>query len=321
MAIPRYKSYLEDHRVVGSVYTHTQFGDKRGSFHIPNVVEFLPIYYAAVVESGYNETLTERQHLNEFGPLGIDLDFKYVNMDSPRYSQSDVLGFIDLLLFELLKLMTIEHEFPIHVFEKTEKNTNSKTETKDGIHIIVCVNMSVPQKKLLYKHVVDALQPQLKTEGGCFSTLEITPASNASTIVDFAVFGGTNNWMMYGSMKKGCPPYLLTQSFLVKDPMTSHFSVHNIDFDVRANFDQLSIQYSKYEPAVVKAMYAADMSAGTRKRTRIPADAVIDPMGSYDTLEQIQADVDKLMVRCRTQTHEHNVIDAYAYVMCLPESL
>ena len=81
------------------------------------------------------EFLTEVQKL--VGPILVDLDFRFNPSIEDRLITDDhIQDFLELYVEKIQKLLNIENEFNVFVFQKDGVNL-LEDKTKDGIHIII----------------------------------------------------------------------------------------------------------------------------------------------------------------------------------------
>ena len=193
--------FLKDHVTRNTdVVTHTRIGSSEekiygGKYHIPEKAypELYRAYYNHVFgQRKHPEYLTEKQL--EIGPIAIDLDFRY-NEDKRHYTNEHIIEFIELLMQCLDNLFTVSSNFPIYVCEKPSVN-NTGTVIKDGIHLIVGVNLDRRCKIMLQKRLLKGM-PQI------WGSLREHLSNNDDSILDEGVLKGTTNWQLYGSRKPG----------------------------------------------------------------------------------------------------------------------
>ena len=109
------------------------------TFQKRSELEFFRAYYNHYVlgQRKNPEYLTEKQL--DIGPIAIDLDFRYKE-DKRHYKDEHILEFIELLMQCLENMFAVSSDFPIYVCEKPSVN-NTGTTIKDGIHLIIGVNL------------------------------------------------------------------------------------------------------------------------------------------------------------------------------------
>lgn len=226
--------------------THTRIGSRDfgiagGSYEIPPHMreKWWRLYYQHVFVHGDKEYLTERQ-LSEGGPILIDLDFRYpYAIDQRLHNEDDIHHILGVYLDELEKMFEFDaQDIPIYVMEKRNVNRVAESDvTKDGIHIIIGLQVDTHIKLLLRNKVLQKLGPHLTR----------LPLQNSlDDVVDRGVALGTTNWQMYGSRKPNNQPYELTYRYTATvDPEYGNFIITECEdeFNLERNLFKLSAQY------------------------------------------------------------------------------
>jgi P4 family phage/plasmid primase-like protien len=192
------------------ITTHTRIGSQElsvygGSFSIDK--EELPTYYRLYYEHVFvknrKEYLTERQ-LDNNGPILVDFDFRYdYSVTSRLHTQEHIQDMVQLYLEELKGLLVFEENkpFPIFIMEKPNVNrVADKQITKDGIHMIIGIQMDNTLQMILRKRIIEQM--------GDIWELPLT--NNWEEVLDEGISKGCTNWQMYGSQKPGFEAYKLT---------------------------------------------------------------------------------------------------------------
>ena len=155
-------------KALGKEMTHTRIASQElniygGSFHI-NKEElgiFYKLYYEHTFVKGRKEYLTERQLDNGCGPILVDFDFRYdFSVTNRIHTQEHVQDVIQLYLEELKELIIFEEKkpFPIFVMEKPNVNrVTDKSITKDGIHMIIGIQMDHVLQMMLRDKILEKL--------------------------------------------------------------------------------------------------------------------------------------------------------------------
>ena len=232
------------------VITHTRIGNQElniygGSFSInkEELPVFYRLYYEHVFVKNRKEYLTERQ-LDGQGPLLIDIDFRYdFSVTKRNHTQEHIQDIISLYLEELKAFFVFEEnkQFPIFVMEKPNLNrVVEKQETKDGIHIIIGIQMDNIMQVMLREKI-------LKQIGDIW---ELPITNDWNSVLDEGISKGTTNWQMYGSQKPGNEAYRLTYYLTAEldssddSWITTPKSIK--DLDLLTDLPLLSAQYDKH---------------------------------------------------------------------------
>ena len=149
--------------------THTRIGDKDlnihgGSYIVPHDEwkTFMSLYWNDIVEKNKTEYLTEKQLSTEMSPVAIDLDLHFnYDLEERVYSQDHLDDLVDVYLAELKEMFCFDENttFPIFLFEKSKVNrVKDKKITKDGIHMIIGIQMKHDVQEILRKNVMPKVQ-------------------------------------------------------------------------------------------------------------------------------------------------------------------
>lgn len=243
-----------------NIVTNTRIGCKEqniygGSYNIPpeNWDMFMKLYYDWIFVKKNSEYLTEKQLEDNFlntdnssssinGPILIDFDFRYNEEITERqHTKEHIADAIILYTEELKKFFVFEENkiFPIFIMEKPNVNVvKDKNMTKDGIHMLIGIQMDHVMQQMLRKNIVENL-------GEIWSDLPLT--NNFDSILDLGISKGTTNWQLFGSKKPGNEAYELTQYYIINyDSSDGEFMIEEQklkDFDMKLNFTKLSAQY------------------------------------------------------------------------------
>ena len=229
--------------------THTRIGNKDlkiygGNFDIPKeeLSVFRKLYYEHVFVKNRKEYLTEKQ-LDENGPIMIDLDFRYDFSVTSRLHTPDHIGDMVSLYLETLKDFFVVPEdtsFPIFIMEKPNVNrVVEKQETKDGIHVIIGVQMDRTMQVMLREKIIKQI--------GDIWELPLT--NDWDSVLDLGISKGCVNWQMYGSQKPGNEAYRLTYHLMAKMEDDKEWSTEpkNVkEFDLSKDLALLSAQYDNH---------------------------------------------------------------------------
>jgi len=257
------ENYLRTHNAVkGEGFTHTRIGDKAlsifgGSYKINDSEwkTFTELYYQSVFVGGHPEYLTEKQ-LVENGPILIDIDLRYdVAITAKQHTKDHIIDGVMLYAEKIKQLLDITDGSRIEVFvmEKTDVNT-LENKTKDGIHIIIGVQMHKALQVLLRKKVL----PELKN---IWDDLPIT--NDWEDVLDEGVTKGFVNWQIYGSRKPNHQAYMIKYHFELiytkGDIEIEEFPL--VKFSTEKNIYKLSARYTENPGFPLKAGILAEFEA------------------------------------------------------------
>ena len=234
-------SFLFSHNAKNTPITHTRIGNKDlniygGSFsiHADNLPELYQAYYHHVFVENKKEYLTEKQ---SGLCIAVDFDFHYAPGTSERkHSPEDIENIVDLYLDELKSVLFIQDATKFNVFVMEKPNVNCLPEkTKDGIHMLINVQMDHTLQEILRENVLEKIQ----------TVLDLPLINPFEQVLDEGITKGTTNWQLYGSRKPDHEAYVLTYAFEVElDTNDNEFMKSQLeDFSINAeNFQQLSVQ-------------------------------------------------------------------------------
>jgi P4 family phage/plasmid primase-like protien len=227
-------------------HTHTRIPDKDlniypGSYIIPqeSLQEFYRLYYDHVFVKKKKEYLTEKQ-LEKKNSLLVDFDFRYsYDVETRQHTKENILDMILLYLEELKEIFLFEENkpFDIFIFEKPDVNRLAdKSLTKDGIHMMICIEVDHVLQLMLREKILDKLQ----------EAWELPLLNNWEGVLDEGISKGKTNWQLFGSRKPGNEAYELTGHFILTfDKNDGEFMMDEMkveDFDMKNNFYKLSAQ-------------------------------------------------------------------------------
>ena len=233
--------------------THTRIPDRSlniygGSYTIlgdDDEETFHKLYYDKVFVKGQSEYLTEKQLEGPQAVIAVDVDLRYpVSVDKRQHTEDQLLDLVELYLSELQEMIkfTSEQSFPIYVMEK--KNVNivpDKNITKDGVHIIIGIQMDHILQQILRKRILKKIE-------SIWSDLPIT--NSWDNVFDEGISTGKTNWQKYGSKKPGHEPYKVTQSYNVTfDENDTEFVTKPISITsayLKSNLKKISVRYTEF---------------------------------------------------------------------------
>lgn len=223
--------------------THTRIGDKTaniygGSYAIPaeHEDEFYNLIYKEVICGNRLEYLTEKQHDN--GPTYVDVDLHYKYECTERHHDKDwIEELICVYLTNLKKLIKVDAKpFKIFIMEKDAVNrVVEKNITKDGIHILIGINL--PHK----------LQEKLRelVMADCTELMERLPLVNdLNGVFDDGLSKGCTNAQLFGCRKPLHDAYKLTYAYnVVIDPVDNEFCMKDYSTELtKETFLQLCVR-------------------------------------------------------------------------------
>lgn len=332
--LKKYK-YNKDDEDAGEI-THTRIGDKKkiygGAYSIPEdqLPRFYKLYYNEVFEKGSMEYLTEKQNTEE-GPILVDFDFRYENSVKKRkHTENHIIDIIDLYTNKLCKLMQFEEgqSFPIYVFEKPDVNiVDTENITKDGIHMIIGVNLSHTMQLILRKQVLEEI-------GDLWGDLPII--NSWESVLDEGISAGYTNWQMYGSRKPHNQCYQLKLYYdATFDPNDEEFEFKSVpvkSVNMLENMARMSAQYKGHpvfpltdfgEKELASVQPAGSKRSGARKAKSKSAknlnivDALEIDFSKISSGEELDNAIE--MMLSRVEANDYYVKEAHQYVMILPE--
>jgi P4 family phage/plasmid primase-like protien len=327
--------FLIKHRAkeLNKPITHTKIPSTElnlygGSYHIDK--NELPTYYSLYYEHVFLrknlEYLTEVQ-LPESGPILVDLDFKYdKSIKTRQHTPEHVFDIIHEYLLQIKELLDVQENisFPIYVMEKPNVNALENL-TKDGIHIIIGLQMDNFMKKILREKMIIKL-PQV---------LNLEFVNNYEDIIDNGIAIGKTNWPMYGSRKPGHDAYKITYILSANYSLEENdFNIENVsDFKVKDNLNKLSAQYSHHARFGVNPNFADEYQElltneqRSSKRKKSPAtkiNAVInftsgvgDELNKITNEEELDLAIDTIMANLNS--NEYVIKELHEYTQILPD--
>lgn len=325
--------------------THTRIGDDSanihgGSYHIPDdeYENFMKLYYNTIVKQNKVEHLTEKQMTTDNCPIAIDIDLHFAyDVEERIYEQGHLDDLVDLYLGELKKAFQFEEESKFHIFlfEKTKVNrVNEKQITKDGIHLIIGLQMSRPGQKILRKKVMEQIEET-------WTDLPIVNTWN--DVFDEGITNGYTNWQLYGSSKPHHEAYALTQVYeITYDPDDGELENNRCnpaDFLTADEFMKLSVRYPSHPSYFYTTAFSNEIGRQTagsnglgegagRRTPPLPQSGMdlksgeIASAGEISQIrnrEELNIQVERFL-EATTHMREYHMRELYENVMILPES-
>jgi len=351
-----YKDFLDDHAIKKNVHntntnpkpiTNTRIGDEStkiygGSYSISEqeYPTFLQLYHKDIIEPKKKEYLTEKQ-LETGGPILVDLDFKHdYDIDERQYNKDQIEDLIDGYLEEFKNIYQLDEQtrFQIFVFEKpTVNRVHDKKITKDGIHMIICVQADHTTQRLLRQRML-LRAPEI---------FKGFPIKNSwDDVFDEGISIGFTNWQLYGSRKPNHERYQLTHVYEVSyDTTDGEFMRPELSissFDIGKNIQRLSVRYKDHISLFMKNSFVSEhddfnrinrigQTGSGHTSGHIPSNASIARQNQLELLTgdicivsriQNAQDLDLLLNNFLDgiNSSEYNLKDAYDYTMILPET-
>jgi P4 family phage/plasmid primase-like protien len=315
--------------------THTRIGNQElnvygGSYSIPKeeLSVFYRLYYEHVFVKLRKEYLTEKQ-LDGQGPILIDFDFRYNFSVTKRiHTLEHIQDIISLYLEELKAFFVFEEnkKFPIFVMEKPNVNrVVDKQQTKDGIHIIIGIQMDNTMQLMLREKI-------LKQIGDIW---ELPLTNDWESVLDEGISKGCVNWQLYGSQKPGNEAYKLTYYIVAEldagdnSWITTPKSIKDVDllndlpllsaqYDKHARFDinpKIQEEYNKR----LETKGSKSKKTGTKKINLTPEDSEENDIQLSDICNQetLKKATDNIMNNLKT--NDQYIREIHEYTQILPE--
>jgi P4 family phage/plasmid primase-like protien len=261
MGKTEYERFLANHySEKGQEHTHTRIGDASlsisgGVYTIEgnDLKKFHSLYHDYVFKQGRMEFLTEKQN-SESGPIAVDFDFRYdTNVKDKQHNTTHINEMVGLYMEEVAKLVDIpvDTSVEVYIFEKENVNMLEHV-TKDGIHMIIGVNMDRALQVILRDRILNKLNDIWRD----------LPLTNSwDEVIDEGIVKANTNWQLYGSRKPGCESYLLRQHYTLKKGETTEEDIGDFElnavewectpnvvskFKLSKNFTNLSVQSTSH---------------------------------------------------------------------------
>jgi len=313
--------------------THTRIGSTDlnvygGSYHIDKdeLPTFYKLYYDYIFVKNRKEYLTEKQ-LDDCGPIMVDFDFRYDYSVTNRIHETGHIQDIILLYLEELKEFYVFEEnkqFPIFVMEKpTVNRVADKQITKDGIHMIIGIQMDRTMQMMLRDRVLNKIG----------DILELPLKNDWDNVLDEGISKGKANWQMYGSQKPGFDVYKMTYYVTAEldtndnDWITTPKSLK--DFNLSKDLCLLSAQYSQHpkftmNPNIeneykqrLETKAKVKKASGTKTKINLVLEEEDIQITDITNLETLKMANDKIMSSLKI--NEQYVREIHEYTQILPE--
>ena len=243
-----YNDFLKTHSISKNnkdtiIPTNTSI--KGGSYYIneEDRNNFYKLYYDHIFVKGSKEYLTERQLQTDKSPILIDMDLKYEPSVTERQHTNEDIEVILQLCFDTIKellIFTDEVNIPVYIFEKPNVNIQKDhSYTKDGIHIIIGLQMAHTLQLILRERIINTIDDYLNL-----------PIINKwEEVFDISISRGTTPWQLYGSRKPDNEAYVLQYYYLIDYDQTD--ATFNFDYKSAEgfinNYEKLQVISARYE--------------------------------------------------------------------------
>lgn len=270
--------FLANHRTkIKGEITHTRMPDKDlgiygGAYCIPKekMNEFYKLYTKKVYIDKKHEHLTEAQLKNDKRPIALDFDFRYdVSITDRQHSGDHLMDLVDVIATALNKIIEIPEKepFDVYVMEKPDVNVIDNDETKDGIHVFICLAADTKTQLILREEI-------LKNIGDVFSGLPLT--NDYENVIDMGISDGHIPWTVYGSRKPGHESYVVTKYY----QLDYNSEINDMEWDELGDLTRitskpmelamkLSVRNDTYPQYPIREAYIqrhSSMDAGEKKR-------------------------------------------------------
>jgi len=223
-------------------------------------------------------------------------------------------------------------EIPVFIFEKQTVNCKSDM-TKDGIHMIIGIQMERKQQQFLRAKIL----PELQSMWG-----DLPLTNSWEDVIDNSITSGKTGWQLYNSRKPGCKAYLLKYHFLLKLGVTNgewEFAEKKVtEFKFDRDFKLLTARYRGHAsfPLLESCKSELEQMFKTKKvpppstmaltstsgssRVNITMISSSNPVIDYSSItnkEQLEYAVGTIM--SSTEPREYEVVETHKFTMSLSE--
>ena len=326
-----FNTFIKNHySKKGQAYTHTRIGDKNlsikgGSYTINDdeIESFFQKYYNHVFVERNQEYLTEKQ-LSENGPILVDLDFRYsTDVETRPHTKEQIIDIIQLYCEKISEIVNVEKNvaIPIFVFEKDKVNLLDDV-TKDGIHIIIGIQMNRILQIMLRNRIVSTIKNVIG---------DLPLINSCEEVLDEGITKGHTNWQLYGSRKPGHKAYVLTHHYnlSLNDEDEWIGKECNISsFNLSKNIRLLSAQYTKHISfemlGDVESEYnntkASSKSNKAKKKLKIISNTEDITISDIKNAEILDEALERLLEETNKDSTKYDIIESHDYVMTLPST-
>ena len=241
--------------------THTRMPNKDlgiygGNYHIPDDKweKVMQKYYTYVFENNGKEYLTEAQIKKGKAPILLDFDFRFsADIKERQHTEAHIIDvfmkyienmrdLVDIPDEDVINVYVMEREKPVYVEEKGKKYT------KDGVHIIIDINMEKELQLELRKQLINSNIADLWDDIPLTKVVKNGKDITWEGVVDYGIVNRDCNWTLYGSRKATdiqYTPYLVSNHYELKyNTKKEEYDVEKTDeFDLGEHFWKLSARY------------------------------------------------------------------------------
>lgn len=323
--------------------THTRIGDessgiKGGSYHIPDeeYSTFMKLYHKEIVSKKGIEYLTERQLTGPKSPIAVDIDLHFPYETTERvYTSEHIEDFVDIYLNELNESFQfdVNSKFNVYIFEKEGVNrVAEKNITKDGIHMIIGLQMDHTAQRLLRNNVL----PKIAEIWGDFPLV-----NQWKDVFDEGITIGYTNFQLIGSRKPHHEPYHLTRVFEISYDDDGEYINTPGDpkvYMTEQRFSELSVRYPNHPSFFYKSAFMQKLTAftntsnggGTTQMVRASSNPSL-LLENGTGMENTGMDISRIRNQEELDSCLHHFLDTissreyilremYDYTMVLPDS-
>jgi P4 family phage/plasmid primase-like protien len=236
---------------------------------------------------------------------------------------------IQLYLEELKEFFVFEESkpFPIFVMEKpTVNRVVDKNLTKDGIHMIIGIQMDNTLQLMLRERILKKLS----------DVWELPLTNGWEDVLDEGISKGCVNWQMYGSQKPGHDAYKLSYFLTAEiDKQDDEFMTipKNVkEFELSKDICLLSAQYDKHAHFEINPKIAAEYKkrqesqpnkmkkSGSKGKVNLVLEEEDDSniqLGDITNAEMLKKAMDNIINTLRI--NEQHIREIHDYTQILPE--
>tara|TARA_Y100001954_G_scaffold54169_1_gene57924 strand:- start:2836 stop:5679 length:2844 start_codon:yes stop_codon:yes gene_type:complete len=237
----------------GSPHTHTKIGNIKKNIYgnIYNIEnsndessDFYNSYVENIIINNNDEFLTEKQLIND-GPLLVDIDLRYENIEKNlerQYKNEHIMDLIFLYADKLSVLYNIKDKdlFNVYVLEKENPLVKDNI-IKDGIHLIFTIKIDKATQVIMRSMIINEI-------GNIWGDLNIS--NTYEDVFDIGITKGYVNWQLYGSKKPDSNKYTLTKYYTLTFNESNDYwdittnDISNIDWKI--HFKLISARYNNH---------------------------------------------------------------------------